>query len=128
MLNFKSGALKWSNLFFLIPLVIALNHNIYWYSVIIFVLFIVSFDFHFFNEAREVFYLDLIFSILLVISNFILLYLSGWQQPLTTISLSMGAVALFFYFRRSENNYSFTHSLWHILSAVVCVLCLTTFL
>ena len=126
MKKYKKEILRWSNLFFLIPLTIALIYNIYWYAIVLLALFIVSFDFHFFKEAKEVYYLDVIFSSLLMFSNFVLLFSSHWELPFSAIAITFALVALFFYFQRSEQNYYFSHSLWHIFSAGVCIFCLLT--
>lgn len=126
--TYQNNFLKWSNLFFLIPLIIAAFSGLYWYSIILLVVFIVSYDFHFFGEAKEVFYLDVIFSSILMVSNFILLFMGHWLTPYSIIAVLFALVALFFYFRRSKHNYYLNHSLWHIFSAGVCIFCLMTFL
>ena len=106
----------------------AVVYGVYWYAVVLLALFIVSFDFHFFKEAREVYYLDIIFSSLLMLSNFVLLFVGHWALPFSAVAVLFALIALFFYFRRSEQNYYKNHSLWHIFSAGVCVFCLITFL
>jgi len=57
MQKYQKETLRWSNLFFLIPLTIALVYGVYWYVIVLLALFIVSFDFHFFKEAKEVYYI-----------------------------------------------------------------------
>lgn len=124
----EHSLLKWSNLFFLIPLILSVSYSIYWYAIILLVVFIVSFDFHFFNEAKEVYYLDVTFSSILMVSNFILLFKGNWLLPYSFISIIFALIALFFYFRRSKHDYFFNHSLWHVFSAGVCFTCLITFI
>ena len=125
---FKTEALEWSNLFFLLPLTIALFNNLYWYAGILAIVFIVSFDFHFLHEAKKIYYFDVVFSSILMLSNFILLFAGRWKLPYSVIAVFFALVALFFYFRRNKHDYYFNHSLWHIFSAGVCLFCLLTFL
>ena len=125
---YKSEALEWSNLFFLIPAVFAFSHNLYWYVVILLAVFIVSFDFHFFKEAKQLFYLDVIFSSFLMFSNTILLLLGNLKLPYSILAVISALIALIFYFRRSKHDYYINHSFWHIFSAAVCLFCLMTFL
>ena len=125
---YKSEALEWSNLFFLIPAVFAFSHNLYWYVVILLAVFIVSFDFHFFKEAKQLFYLDVTFSSFLMLSNTVLLLLGNLKLPYSAIAIIFALIALIFYFRRSKHDYYINHSLWHIFSAGVCLFCLMTFI
>ncbi len=124
----KNKFLKWSNIFFLVPLIVAIYFNIYWYAIILFVVFIVSYDFHFFNEAKEVYYLDVTFSSILMLSNVILLLGGHFFPPYGILAILCVFLALLFYFRRSKHDYYFNHSLWHVFSAGVCLFCLMTFL
>ncbi|MEI7765649.1 MAG: hypothetical protein WCI93_03650 [bacterium] len=125
---YQNEFLKWSNLFFLIPLVVATFFKLYWYAVILLVVFIVSYDFHFFSEAKEVYYLDVIFSSILMLSNFILLFMGHLLLPYSLLAVLCALIALFFYFRRPKHDYYFNHSLWHVFSAGVCMFCQMTFL
>lgn len=125
---YQNEFLKWSNLFFLVPLIMAILFGVYWYAIILMVVFIVSYDFHFFNEAREVYYLDVIFSSILMLSNFILLFKGKLALPYSLLAVFSAMIALLFYFRRSKGDYYFNHSLWHFFSAGVCIFCLLTFI
>lgn len=125
---YQNDFLKWSNLFLLIPLIVAINYSVYWYAIFMFFMFIVSFDFHFFHEAKQVYYLDVISSSIIMLSNFILLFMGHWLLPYSIIAVLFALVALFFYFRRPKHDYYINHSLWHIFSAGVCIFCLITFL
>jgi uncharacterized membrane protein len=125
---YQNEFLKWSNLFFLIPLLIAIFSGLYLYSIILLAVFVVSYDFHFFNEAKDVYYLDVIFSSILMISNCVLLFNGHLTLPYSIFAVLCALIALFFYFRRSKHDYYFNHSLWHVFSAGVCLFCLMTFL
>ena len=124
----RNKLLKLSNLFFLIPLVFAIVANLYWYAIILFVVFVVSYDFHFFSEAKEVYYLDVIFSSILMLSNCILLIMGHGLMPFSLLAVITALIALFFYFRRSRHDYYINHSLWHVFSAGVCLFCLLAFI
>lgn len=128
MQAYKVSFLKWSNVFFLFPLALALISGLYWYAVILFAVFLISYDFHFFNEAKEVYYLDVFFSVSLMASNFFLLFKGNTLSSYALSAVICALCALFFYFRKNEENYYFNHSIWHILSAGVCFCCLLTFL
>jgi hypothetical protein len=124
---YQSEFLEWSNLFFFIPIAIAIFYNIYWYAILMFIMFIVSFDFHFFHEAKQVYYLDVLSSSIIMISNFILLFMAHWVLPYSAFAIAFALIALFFYFRKSKHNHYLNHSLWHVFSAGVCIFCLMTF-
>lgn len=125
---YKHDFLKWSNLFFLIPLIIGIFYNLYWYSMILFVVFIVSYDFHLFNETKNIYYLDVIFSSTLMISNLVLLFMGYSSFPYNFLAVGSALIALVFYFRRSKHDYYLNHSFWHVFSAMVCVFCLASFI
>src|ERR1700748_3483194 len=99
-------------------------YGLYWYAVILLVVFIVSFDFHFFNEAKEVYFLDVTFSSILMLSNFALLFMAHWSYPFSLIAVLCALLALLFYFQKSKRKYYINHSLWHLSSAGVCMFCL----
>lgn len=125
---YQHKALEWSNLFYLVPIIIAVIYGLYLYAVILTVVFVVSFDFHHFKEAKDVYYLDVIFSSILMVSNTILLLLGNFKIPYSIIAVIFALVALFFYYRKAKHDYYFNHSLWHVFSALVCLFCLLTFL
>ena len=128
MRSLRHWVLEWSNIFFLIPLVLAVHLGVYWYVVVLAAVFVVSFDFHFFHEAKEVYYLDVIFSSILMLLNVALLFMGHWALPFSATALILALIALLFYFRKSRSAYYMNHSLWHVFSAGVCYCCLLTFM
>ncbi len=124
----KNDALEWSNFFFLIPLIIAIIYHLYWYAIILLVVLIVSYDFHLFHETKKVYYLDVIFSSILMLSNFGLLLMGHLNIPYSIWAIISVFLALVFYFRRSKHDYYINHSLWHIFSAGVCFFCLVAYI
>jgi hypothetical protein len=117
----------WSNLFFLIPFALATSYKVWWYSVVIGAVFIISTTFHFYREKKFVF-IDVISSTTLMASNFILLFSGHWILPYSLTAVVFAIIALFFYFRQSKRNYNLNHGLWHIFSAGVSFFCLATLL
>ena len=119
----------WSNLFFLIPLALAISYGILWYSVVIGVVFFISSYFHFHHEKR-IEYVDVTTSTLLMLSNLILLFKGHWVLPYSLTALVCAVVALGFYFYQNKGSkgYNFYHGIWHIFSAGVSFFCVATFL
>lgn len=117
----------WTNLFFLIPLLISINYNLFWYAGIISVVIIVSSVFHFFNQNKYLNYLDIFFSNILILANLILLFMGHWLFPYGIITIVFTLIAIFLYFNQSKN-YNLYHSFWHIFSASICCLSLVTYL
>ncbi len=124
----KSKALTWSNLFFLAPLILAIKYNLYWYVIVLFLVFIISYKFHFSEEDEELYFLDVVFSLVLMFFNFILLFMGHWILPYSVFAVICAIIALCFYCGRLKNDYGPSHSMWHIFSAGVCLFSLLTFI
>jgi len=124
----NSKALELSNLFFFIPLIVSLRYNLYWYAFVLFLVFVISFKFHFSEEFEDLYYLDVLFSVFLMFFNVILLFMGHWTLPYSAFAVICAIIAISFYFQRLENDYGFNHSMWHIFSAGVCTFCLLTFI
>lgn len=119
----------WSNLFFLIPLAFAISYNLYWYSVVIGLVFLISSYFHFHHE-KKIEMVDVSSSTLLMLSNFILLFKGHWILPYSILATACALIALSFYFyqHKGPRGYNFYHGWWHIFSAGVSFFCVATFL
>jgi len=117
----------WSNVFFLIPLAMALWYHIIWYSIIIGLVFIISSYFHFKSEKRLE-KVDVTSSTTLMVANFVLLFLGHWNLPYSIIAIVCAVIALSFYARQFRYGYNFNHGMWHLFSAGVSSFCLVTFL
>jgi len=117
----------WSNIFFLIPLILSIAGSLYWYSTVIGLMLVLSLNYHYYNEAKY-YYRDCVVSILLMGSNFLLLINGNWMQPYSLIALSNAFVALYFYYRQYKKGYNFNHGMWHFFSAIVCYFSILTFL
>lgn len=118
----------WSNIFFLIPLLVSINYELYWYSIITGIVFVASSIFHFYNENKILFYFDVTFSSILMLSNFILLFAGHWKMPYSLLAVICALLAFVFYFRQSKNSYNLYHSMWHLFSVGVSIFCLLTYL
>lgn len=118
----------WSNIFFLIPFFISINYNLYLYSMIIGIVFVVSSVFHFCNENKIIYYFDVIFCSILMLSNFILLFAGHFILPYSIFAVICAIIALIFYFKQSKDSYNIYHSMWHFFSVGVCIFCLITFI
>jgi len=117
----------WSNLFFLIPFAFAVAYGVWWYSVVIGIVFIISSIFHFYNE-KKLEYVDVTSSTTLMASNMVLLFMGRWVLPYSLIAIGCAIIALFFYFRQHKGGYNLYHGWWHIFSAGVSFFCVATFL
>lgn len=117
----------WSNIFFLFPFILSLQFQIFTYSLIIGVMIILSLLFHY-SDEKKYFYRDCFISILLMVSNFVLLISGEWQAPYSIIALSSAVLAIYFYIRQYKKGYNFNHGMWHVLSAIVCYYSILTFL
>lgn len=114
-------------MFFLIPFAFAVSYEVWWYSIVIGIVFIISSIFHFYKEQKLVF-IDISSSTILMASNLILLFKGHLVLPYTAIALLCAVIALFFYFRQFEKGYNLNHGLWHVFSAGVSFFCVATFL
>ena len=117
----------WSNLFFLIPFAMAVSYGVWWYSIVIGIVFIISSFFHF-NEEKKFEYVDVCSSTALMASNFILLFKGHWILPYSAIAIVCAVIAIFFYFRQFKHGYDLNHGMWHIFSAGVSAFCVVTLL
>jgi len=128
MEKYKTKVLNWSNILFLLPFALAINYGLYIYALIIGLVLIVSFFFHFKNEPAQLYLLDVLLSIALMISNLVLLFKGYFATPYSIIALTSVFIALIFFFRERRHSYNWNHSLWHIFSAIGSTFCLLTFL
>ncbi|MEK7673191.1 MAG: hypothetical protein AAB373_04880 [Patescibacteria group bacterium] len=112
----------WSNVFFLIPLVMALYYDLFLHAGLIFAVMIFSTLFHI-NREKKGEGVDRFFALTLMAYNLYLIYLSGFRQPYLLLAIVLVAVAFYFYFRQKQN-YDFNHSLWHLASVAITIVCI----
>lgn len=114
----------WSNLFFLIPFALALSEGLYLYSMVLGGVFALSLTFHLHEENKIFYYGDMLFSGLLMFTNFLLLFMSSWALPYSVLAVACAGIAIFFFTKRSPTSDNISHGLWHMFSAGVSLFCL----
>lgn len=126
MLIFIMKFKVWSNLLFLIPLLISIQYGLYWYSTIVLLVFIFSTFYHLRNEKIYAIH-DFICSSLLILSNFYLIFSGNVNSVSSLAALTIAALAIYFHQKALKRSYDFNHGVWHILSALICVFSLISF-
>lgn len=116
-----------SNIFFIIPLGLAIYFNIWILWIILTIVVIFSSLYHQSNERKWKTY-DEIFAIFLMTYNLYLCFLGNFTQPYFLLCIISVIVALWFYFRENKSNYEYNHSLRHIFSASITILCILVFI
>jgi len=114
----------WSNLFFLVPLLIAAYLGLNLYVAVVGITFLISLLYHMREEDKLLYYADVLFSGILMLANFLLLFMSGWRLPWSAGAVIFAALAIWSYTSKFKKGDSFRHSLWHIFSAGVSLFCL----
>jgi len=129
----------WSNIFYLLPLWIALEFGAVFLSVLIALVFVASASYHFWSESDRGILLrvDQFFGGILALTNAGLVAFGGFTPPYFYFVLGYGAVsALFFSIQKEEWGkwisgdmlpYAVSHSLWHLFSSAVVVFSILTF-
>jgi hypothetical protein len=108
----------WSNVFFLIPLFYAVYLNFILYAVLILLVSVFSFAYHFSKEKKYKIP-DKIFAYILIIYNIYTIYLSGFKQPYFTLALGLAAFGIYMLFNRNKDDYE-----WHIASSAITMMCI----
>ncbi len=113
----------WSNIFFLIPFLLSTYYHLFIQSIFILAVTLFSTLFHIHNEKKWN-YFDKISATLLISFNFYLLYLSYFKEPYFLLAIFFVIFAFYFYFTQKKSNYNVHHSLWHLSSAIITILCI----
>ena len=66
----------------------------------------------------------MIFAYVLIGTNSYLCFVSNLKFPYFPLVFVFIIIALLFYVRGSKKQYSFNHSVWHVLSAAITLLCI----
>lgn len=121
-----SNKLVWSNAVFLVPLAFAIYWSMVWYVAVLVLSLGFSFVYH--NSKESSYQItDIIFALVLIFSNFALLFLGGFTPASIALGVAVvGILAIYIYFAQHKH-YQFFHSIFHILSAIICTLCLVVF-
>ncbi|MEK7168735.1 MAG: hypothetical protein AAB778_01870 [Patescibacteria group bacterium] len=110
-----------SNLFFMIPLLLAISQSNIYHIALISILILSSFLYHFYKELKF-FIFDLVCAILLISYNFYSFYLFGYYSINFLVALLFVGVGFIFYFKSLHKNYSFNHAIWHLCSSIITIL------
>lgn len=117
----------WSNLFFLIPFALSIKFEIFYYSLILGIVIMISTLFHYSNNFKFR-YLDIFISTILIISNLYLLSIGGWKLPFSLVTILIAVLAILVYYFQFRSHRILLHNIWHILSAFICYFSILTFL
>lgn len=115
-----------SNLFFVAPLLIAFQQNILWYVPIISLVTIFSFLYHFAPSVHLFELLDRVFAIALIASNLFLCVTGNHHVSSLVLVALLIPVSFFFLYRKG--NYTYNHSMWHLVSAYICTFSILSYL
>lgn len=119
----------WSNIFFLAPLALAASYELWWYSVVMSTVFIISTLFHFREEEKDTLeYIDIATATGLILSNLVLLFKGHWTIPYSIFATVCAVIALIFYARQFKHGYDLNHGFWHVFSAAVSFFSVATLL
>ena len=118
----KNNLAIFSSLLFLIPAYFSAEYKLYWHFTILILVILFSIRFHFSGEKNFV-RTDKFLAILLMIGNLYLLYLGKFHFFYTSLAIVFVLMA-FFFFKREKINYPLNHSLWHLSSIIITLLCI----
>ena len=107
-----------SNLFFIIPLIIAIIDQNFVY-ILILIFLITSSTFYHLNKERKFYILDFLLATTLITYNFYSFYLSGYFTINFMVTLVFVIIGFYFYFKSLYKNYSFNHAIWHLCSSII---------
>lgn len=113
-----------SNLMLLIPFVNSLYWHYYWYAIIVATTFFVSAIYHWSREEKFE-KADEVFANVLIATNLYLIYLGHFRPArIVVIAIFLGFFSTVMFVKQNYKNYPLTHNIYHILSAIICILCL----
>ncbi len=108
----------WSNVFFLIPLFLAIWNQLYLHSIIILLVIISSTTYHLLEEKR--FYkTDKIFAHILVLYNLYLCSLSNFKMPYFLLAVMFVFIGLYILYKKKKDDWE-----WHLCSTIITLLCI----
>lgn len=116
-----------SNIFFIIPLGIALYLNMWALWAILTIVIVFSLLYHRTNEKKWQIY-DEVFAIFLMAYNLYLCFVGNFTEPYFVLSMISVILALWFYTHETKLNYEYNHSLRHIFSATITTLCILVYI
>lgn len=91
----------WSNIFFIIPLVLSWQYKMYIHAVLIILAIIFSTLYHI-TDRRSFVFLDKVFAYAVIVYNLILCYASGFREPYFLFALIFVCVGLHYLYREKK--------------------------
>jgi hypothetical protein len=108
----------WSNIFFLLPLILAFYYQIYFHTTLLFVAMIISTLFHIY-KSYLLGKLDVILALLVIGNNFRLVYLSGFNEPYFIVAVLLVVASFYYFFKLKKDDWE-----WHLLCSLITVFCI----
>lgn len=115
----------WSNIFFIIPLLVSIYLDLRAFTIIIGSVSLFSTYYHI-SEKKELIVVDRLLASLLILSNIVVAYLGYFRFPYFVIAVILVIPAFYFYLRSMKCNRDYNHGLWHIFSSLITLFCLLT--
>ncbi len=112
----------WSNLFFIIPFIIAIYYELFFHSLLIILVLVSSSIYHYSNEKKFRIF-DKIFAYSLIAYNLYLCYLAKFKFPYFWIALLFMIIGFYFLFIKKKDDYE-----WHISSVIITIFCLFAYI
>lgn len=116
-----------TTLLFVVPLLLAIFFKLYVAVVTLSLSMLSSLLFHL-NQERFFKRVDIFCSTLLIASNSYLIYLSGFKYPYFQLAMAFVALAFYFWLKEDRRRYDFNHSMWHLASIGITLLCIAGYL
>lgn len=120
IMSIKKNAVLWSNVFFLVPLVIALSNHLYLYSLAILGVTVTSFLYHL-RPTKEWRLLDRIAAVALIASNFVLFIVTTFYSLYFVAAIIFAALAFYYFLKSEKQDGQLYHTYWHFYSAIITV-------
>ncbi len=108
----------WSNIFFGIPLLIAIWNQLFFHTVLIIFVMFFSSMYHLHDEKKYK-TIDRIFACILISYNLYLWYLSNFIQPYFSIVLFSVFIGLYIKLVKKSDDLG-----WHLASAIITTFCI----
>lgn len=116
----KKTTVLWSHLFFMVPLVIALRHHLYLYSLVIVSVIVTSFFYHLRPRSQR-HILDRITALTLISSNFVLFIITSIYSLYFVAAILFAVIAFYYFFKAKNHKHYLYHTYWHLYSAAITV-------
>ena len=119
---------NWSNLFFLVPFIFALSHQLYFYSLVVGLVIIASVVYHCYNENKFK-WLDALLAWLIILINLYYCWIGRFAFPYFYIALILvvPAMQINFFVHPEQKKFNLLHGLWHLLASLICLFSLLTY-